>query len=274
MFENKCFITGGGHIELPDYFKTSILCSINPTGEWDIQIKQVQDMVIGKAEHSLISIPDGCFLSVGGSTPKSLLNNCDMYSIVKDVWIPLNPLCVPRKQTSLCVFNASAVYAFGGKTAKDLPIDSIERLNLGSPKNTWRTLMLASGCSFPPLSSSFVAQIDPFTILIAGGTTYEIGSELEKPGGKKVVPLIDCKKSMLLSTKTWQISQGPDLTYPSSFGLGPPLIGKEFVGAIDVQMSVHILETAKQSWVTIREAKWNPFKYSIKAGSEMATFIH
>jgi len=273
MSGNNCIISGGGHPEFPDFFKTTLMCSINPIGEWTFNIKPVQEMLMAKAEHSIIALTDDIFLSVGGISPKSLLNYCEAYYISKDLWVQQNPLSTPRKQTSLCVFSGAAVYAFGGNTAKDLPIDSIEKLKLGDPKNTWRNVFLAGGASFFPLSSSLIAQIDEETILIAGGSTYELGSELDKSGGKTLVPLIETKKSWLFNPKNNKIIPGPELTYPAAFSLGPAMISKDCICGIDIQMSLHVYSKDGKHWECIRQAKWNSFKYQLKAGSEMGTFL-
>lgn len=273
MAENNCIISGGGHPDLPEYFKTTVLCRITPIGEWDFLIKQVEDMKIPKAEHSLLAISSDLYLSVGGINQEELLGACEAYSLSQNSWIPYSPLCQPRKQTSLCLFDNSVVFAFGGKNAKELPLASIERLKLGNPKNVWRSMLLLSGVIFPPLSSSFVVQIKENTIFIAGGTSYEIDPKIEKKAESTMVPLIELKKSWYLDTKTLQFSNGPELTIPSEFSVGQPVLSQGIAGGMDALMNIHIFSLDKLEWMCIREAHWNTFKYQLKAGSEMAKFL-
>lgn len=275
MVANTCLVCGGGHPDLPEYFNQTVLCHVNPVGDWDFKILQVQNMLMEKAEHSLCAISDDLVLSVGGVYSKGLLNFCEAYSLSKNVWIQYGSLTVPRKQASLCLFAGSIVYAFGGKNAKDLPITSIEKLKLGNPKSSWRTAILISDKTFSPLAAALAVDIGDDTIFIAGGTTYSLDPKMGKPVGGTLVELQESKKTLYFNTKTLQFTPGPDLQYPTSFSVGPPVFSKAkgIVGAIDIQMSIHLYSMTKKEWMCIREAKWNAFKFQIKASSELNAFL-
>ena len=273
MVGNTCIVSGGGHPELTDYFNQTVLCHVIPVGEWDFKITQVENMLMEKAEHALCAISDDIILSAGGVYSKGLLNYCEAYSISKNIWSQFSSLSVPRKQTALCVFKGSIVYAFGGKNTKDLPIMSIEKLKIGNPKNAWRTAILISDKVFFPVAAPLAAQISEDTILIAGGTTYNLDPKMGKPVGGTLVELQETKKSLFFNTKTMQFTSGPDLPYATSFSVGPPVISKGIVGAIDTQMSIHLYSIETQQWACIRETKWNTLKFQIKASSELNSFL-
>jgi len=268
MLKNNCLVCGGGHPELTDFFKESLLCSITPEGEWDFKITHVENMLMEKAEHSLCPISDDLILSVGGVYSKGVLGFCEAYSISKGTWTQYSALEVPRKQTSVCVFSGSIVYAFGGKNVKDLPITTIEKLKLGNPKNNWRTAILFNDKSFFPLAGALSMQINEESILIAGGITYNLEKSGEKPVGSTLVELEDSKKTLIFNVKSNSFTPGPDLKYATSFIVGPPVLANGIIGAIDTQMSIHLYSLGKQQWMCIRESKWNSFKFSIKAISE------
>ena len=270
MLGNSCLVCGGGHPDLEEYFKGTVLCSMTPTGDWNFKISQVENMLMEKAEHSLCAISSDLILSVGGVYSKGVLGFCEAFSLSKLSWSQYMPLTVPRKQVSLCVCGGSFVYAFGGKNAKDLPIAAIEKLKLGDSKNSWRTAILFNDKSFSPLAGALSIQINEDTLLIAGGTTYNLDPKMGKPTSGTLVELQESKKTMLFNTKTLKFSPGADLQYPTSFTVGQAVFANGLVGAIDVQMSLYLYSVEKQQWTCLREAKWNTFKFEIKASSVLS----
>lgn len=269
MVGHTCVVSGGGHHDLPEWFKTTVLCQITPIGDWTVVITQGQDMPIAKAEHSLIAISEDLVLSVGGGCPKGVLSNCEAYSLSKNLWAPYPALTVAKKQTSLCVFGQSLVYAFGGKNAKDLPLATIERLKLSDSKMSWRALMFLNEKDFGPLAAPLVFPVSEDEVVIAGGTTYDIDSAMGKPAAGTLVELRDSRRSMLFNVRTVKFAPLPDLPFASSFSVAPPNIKGGRAAVIDVQMSIFIYSFDKKQWSHVRENKWNSFKFHLQPASEM-----
>ena len=264
-----CVVCGGGHHDLPDWFKTTILCHITPTGDWTVAIHQGPDMPIAKAEHSLIAISDDIVLSVGGGCPKGVLSACEGYSVSKNAWLPYPPLTVAKKQTSLCVLSQSLVYAFGGKNAKDLPLSTIERLKLSDSKMSWRALMFLNERDFGPLAAPLVFPVSEDEIVIAGGTTYDLDATSAQATSGTLIELRDTKKAVVFNARTVQFVPLPDLPLASSFSVAPPMLHNGRAGAIDIQMSIFLFSLEKKQWSHVRENKWNSFKFHLQPASEM-----
>lgn len=265
MLRNYCLVSGGGHPELPEYFKESVMCHFTVEGEWKFKISQVAEMLMGKAEHSLCPISDDLILSIGGTNSKGVTSYCEAYSLAKNAWAQYMPLGVGRRQVSSCTFNGEHVYAFGGRNAKGLVVNTIEKLKIGSPKNNWRTLILFNEKSFLPLANSLVAQISEDTILIAGGTTFSSGTKTPASSHK----LQESSKCQLFNARTMQFTAGPELQYGTEFSAGSATVAEGVVGAVDLQMSIHLFRVGGKEWECVKEASWNSFRFEIKSASDM-----
>jgi len=270
MIGNSCLVSGGGHPDLTEYFKETVICHFEVGIEWKFKITQVAEMLMGKAEHSLCAISEDLVLSTGGVNSKGVVGYCEAYSITKNVWAQYMPLTVPRRQVSSCTFNMEHVYAFCGRNNKGVSVNTIEKLKIGNPKNNWRALILLNEKSFMPIANPLSIQLNEDTILIAGGVDYARGSTSKVSTGDSF-KIQESNKSLYFNTKTMQFVPGPDLSYATSFPIGSPVEIEGAIGVVDLQMSIYLYSIENKKWECIREATWNSFRFEIKSASDMTS---
>lgn len=66
---------------------------------------------------------------VFGGKSGGYLNNCEKYSIDKDVWTELKPMINKKHCSSACIFNNQFIYVIGGKGANGC-LNEIDRYSI------------------------------------------------------------------------------------------------------------------------------------------------
>lgn len=90
----------------------------------------------------------------GGSPGQVMsLNTCEIYSISKDSWEPMESFEHARQQFSVCQFNDKSLFIFGGKRLKQsrafidaqMPYEFVKEVEVYEiEKKTWKTLSYIS----------------------------------------------------------------------------------------------------------------------------------
>ncbi len=119
-------------------------------------------MIHAKYNHTLVSLPGACFMSIGGRTGPHPVSFCERYSTISDRWTFMPSLFCARESSAAALHQERFVYAIGGHVGGN----SIERLdvNLGQ---AWEMIELAvkSPISFNVNPAAFLVSTEEIMIL-------------------------------------------------------------------------------------------------------------
>lgn len=178
--KNKAYISGG---RVKDK-SSNHLYKFDPKYKSKNLIK-LADMKLFLSNHSMKNIK-GCIYILGGQTEKGITNNCSKYIILQDKFdYSVQAMCENRYDFSVCSFQESRIYVFGGITNRkalknqQFPVSSIEFLNLNEEKNGWEKIQISGrNNDWKEFSLTGCSQRDSTSILIFGGIYNEFQSKM------------------------------------------------------------------------------------------------
>ena len=157
-----------------------------------------------KAFHKSIFIKNKLYIIGGEDDNKKISKECFFFNMDEKKWHFFPNLNKGRKNSSLCFYNDSVLYAFMGEDDKNV-LDTIEFININNLNDNKGWIIFKPidyGFVWHSNKNALVINIDKDKILICGGENKEN---------------ILYKDSFLFSPRTNEIYKGLDLKLPSAF---------------------------------------------------------
>ena len=157
-----------------------------------------------KAFHKSIFIKNKLYIIGGEDDNKKISKECFLFNMDEKKWHFFPNLNKGRKNSSLCFYNDSVLYAFMGEDDKNV-LDTIEFININNLNDNKGWIIFKPidyGYVWHSNKNALVINIDKDKILICGGEN------------KENILYKDC---FLFSPRTNEIYKGLDLKLPSAF---------------------------------------------------------
>ena len=252
------FITGGNERiinEKTNYSNDSFLIinikiniDINAKNKINYKKKYIIEykdkMPLGKSNHSIIYYNDDLYAIGGFDNNRKASNDCFYFSYKNKKWNNLPKLNIPRANSSVCLYNKTLLYLFGGRNNEG-ELNTIEYLNINeidSNNNLWILInVVDNGYIWNNIFNSCNAVIGENKILIFGG---EDENKLYK-------------ESFLFDTKNNSVYRGMNLKIPGAFmsqGIynNGKIYGFDFKNKNgDYDHKIHIFDVKNNYWSII-----------------------
>ena len=125
-----------------------------------------------KAYHKTIYFNEILYLIGGVTTENKVSSECFFFNLKEKKWNSLPNLNIPRKNSSICLYNSSILYVFRGEDDNNV-LDSIEYINI-QDKKEWNLIKpIDNGYVWFPAKNSMVIAVDKDKIIICGGEDNE-----------------------------------------------------------------------------------------------------
>ena len=207
-------------------------------------IEYKDKMPKGKSNHSIIFYNDNLYIIGGFDSNKKASNDCFYFSYKNKKWNDLPKLNIPRANSSVCLYNKSLLYLFGGRNNEG-ELNTIEYLNINeidNNNNSWILInVIDYGCVWNNMFNSCNVIIGENKILIFGG---EDENKLYK-------------ESFLFDTKNNNIYRGMNLKIPGAFMSqgtynNGKIYGFDFKNKNgDYEHKIHIFDVKNNYWSII-----------------------
>ena len=154
-------------------------------------------MPMKKSYHKSIFIKNKLYIIGGEDHTKKISKECSYFDMNSKKWNTFPSLKKGRKNSSLCFYNDTILYAFMGEDNKNV-LDSIEYIDINNINKGWNLFKpIDYGYVWHPMKNCLIINIDKDKILICGGENNENilykDCFLFKPSSKNVYKGIDLK---------------------------------------------------------------------------------
>lgn len=173
----------------------------------------------------------------GGSINRNVgyaLNECEKYSVSKNVWTQIRPMAKTKTDSSACIIDNKYIIVIGGEDGMHL--NDIERYTIAN--DTWKTIKVSSSQQLTPRSGILSFQINPTSILIAGG--YDDQDDE------------DCTDSYVYNTNKKSLKRGTNLPEGDYFWSPSTLLFKNELYVIGYKSDIiYKYDITTESWSNI-----------------------
>ncbi len=186
-------------------------------------------MINAKCYHALCTVNDIIF-SVGGYNNKSL-DDCQVYSISKNVWHAFHSLNVARRSPAAFIWNRDYIYCVGGNLNNN-HIGAVERASLLG-KTQWESIPTVG--LFQGRSNVHGIQISKSEVIIFGGFIGHMS--------------LNSSVVLNINGNSHQFVAGASLKLSSQFYCtSAPVFLNGIVYGVDYKRNLHLFSTKAKDW--------------------------